>query len=67
MAATPPQIRFWDDEPSMLDLLGGDAVVDPILGDPDRRARVLVDYGRTTDRRGLLIDVAAGLGDEDVL
>ena len=30
MAATPPQIRLWDDNPSTLDLLGFDAVVEPI-------------------------------------
>ncbi|BDE14350.1 hypothetical protein MKCMC460_32100 [Mycobacterium sp. 20KCMC460] len=31
MAATPPQIRLWDDNPSTLDLLGFDAVVEPIV------------------------------------
>ncbi len=31
MAASSPQIRLWDDNPSSLDLLGFDAVVDPIV------------------------------------
>lgn len=31
MAATPSQIRLWDDNPSTLDLLGFDAVVEPIV------------------------------------
>lgn len=31
MAAIPPQIRLWDDNPSSLDLLGFDAVVEPIV------------------------------------
>lgn len=31
MAATLPQIRLWDDNPSTLDLLGFDAVVEPIV------------------------------------
>lgn len=31
MAAKPPQIRLWDDNPSTLDLLGFDAVVEPIV------------------------------------
>lgn len=31
MSAPPPQIRLWDDNPSSLDLLGFDAVVDPIV------------------------------------
>lgn len=31
MAAPPPQIRLWDDNPTSLDLLGFDAVVDPIV------------------------------------
>lgn len=30
MAATTPQIRLWDDNPSTLDFLGFDAVVEPI-------------------------------------
>ncbi|MFT4081392.1 MAG: P-loop NTPase fold protein [Nocardioides sp.] len=30
MAEAPPQIRLWDDNPSTLDLLGFDAVVEPI-------------------------------------
>lgn len=29
--ANPPQIRLWDDNPSTLDLLGFDAVVEPIV------------------------------------
>lgn len=31
MSAAPPQIRLWDDNPSTLDLLGFDAVVEPIV------------------------------------
>jgi len=31
MATTPPPIRLWDDNPSTLDLLGFDAVVEPIV------------------------------------
>ena len=31
MVATPSQIRLWDDNPSTLDLLGFDAVVEPIV------------------------------------
>lgn len=31
MAATSPKIRLWDDNPSSLDFLGFDAVVDPIV------------------------------------
>ncbi|MGP5291991.1 KAP family P-loop NTPase fold protein [Brachybacterium tyrofermentans] len=31
MVATSPQIRLWDDNPSTLDLLGFDAVVEPIV------------------------------------
>ncbi|WP_396130005.1 P-loop NTPase fold protein [Agromyces aerolatus] len=31
MTTTPPQIRLWDDNPSSLDLLGFDAVVEPIV------------------------------------
>lgn len=31
MAATSPQIRLWDDNPSTLDFLGFDAVVEPIV------------------------------------
>lgn len=31
MAISPPKIRLWDDNPSTLDLLGFDAVVDPIV------------------------------------
>lgn len=31
MAATPPPIRLWDDNPSTVDLLGFDAVVEPIV------------------------------------
>lgn len=31
MVTTPPQIRLWDDNPSTLDFLGFDAVVEPIV------------------------------------
>lgn len=31
MAAPPPQIRLWDDNPTSLDFLGFDAVVEPIV------------------------------------
>ena len=45
MAATLPQIRLWDDNPSTLDLLGFDAVVEPIVAAVREHVWPLVEDG----------------------